>query len=97
MLRQEIWFQILSRHYKRLKILETLGRGACSKSTLAANLSCEEEELDDEWLPYLKESTRDREPLIVMTNRCYITKAGIAELDKRGLPHQNEEMILPKR
>jgi Holliday junction resolvasome RuvABC ATP-dependent DNA helicase subunit len=84
-------------HYKRLRILETLGRGPCSKSTLAANLGCEEEELDDEWLPYLKESTRDRESLVVMTNRCYITEAGIAELDKRNLPHQNEEMILSKR
>jgi hypothetical protein len=44
-------------------------------------------------LPWLIESTADQQSLVVTSNRHYITKAGLQELDKRGIKHRGNDVL----
>jgi Holliday junction resolvasome RuvABC ATP-dependent DNA helicase subunit len=83
--------------YKRLDILTALGQRPLSIDQLCTVAGCEQEELRKYILPWLKESTPDQKPYVVVTNRHYITDEGLAELDKRGISYKNREEVLSKR
>lgn len=78
---------------QRLNILRALGQRPMSINQLCAVASCKEEELRRLILPWLLESTPDQLPYVAVTNRHYITKEGLAELDKRGIEHKGEQVL----
>jgi Holliday junction resolvasome RuvABC ATP-dependent DNA helicase subunit len=78
---------------QRLNILRALGQRPMSVNQLCATASCKEEELKKLILPWLLESTPDQAPYVVTGNRHYITKEGLAELDKRGISHKGDDVL----
>ena len=82
--------------YQRLEILRVLGQRPASINALCAAVGCEDEELRRFILPWLIASTPDQEPYVIVTNRHYITPAGLAELDKRDIEHRPAKDILTK-
>jgi Holliday junction resolvasome RuvABC ATP-dependent DNA helicase subunit len=81
--------------YQRLAVLKALGRKPMSASEICATVGVKEEELKVYIMPWLLEATPDQEPYVVVTNRHYITRVGLEELDKRGIIHRGEK-VLPK-
>ncbi len=74
--------------YKRLAILKALGQGPISAKNLPVVAGVKHEELDKFIMPWLLAATDDQEPMVSVDNRGYcITKAGVAELDKRSIKH----------
>lgn len=70
--------------YQRLNVLKLLVDGPVSKSNLATQVNCKEEELIKYVIPPLLTASKGQPPLINVTNRGYgITDAGILELEKR--------------
>jgi Holliday junction resolvasome RuvABC ATP-dependent DNA helicase subunit len=80
---------------QRLKVLVALGQvGAVSKGRMADYAGCEQEELVKFQMPALLIATPDEPALATVTPKGYaITRAGLAELDKRGIPHRGEEVV----
>lgn len=78
---------------QRLKILEALGQRPRSIDELCIVAQVKEEELKRMILPWLLESTSDQQSLVVTSNRHYITKEGLKELDKRGIKHRGNEIL----
>ena len=75
--------------YKRLAILKALGHGPVAEKRLPIVAGVKQEELDKYIMPWLLEFTDDQEAFVHVTRRGYsLTKAGIAELDKRGITHE---------
>lgn len=74
---------------KRLEVLRALGTGKKSLASLASLVGCKVEELDKFVLPPLMMSRPGIEPLVeVGPGGRFITRAGLEELDRRGIPHQ---------
>jgi Holliday junction resolvasome RuvABC ATP-dependent DNA helicase subunit len=73
--------------YKRRRVLECLGEGPKSREGLCASLNIKDKELRKFVLPWLIESSSDQKALITVSNKHYITPAGLEELDKRGVDH----------
>jgi len=76
---------------QRLAILEALAeRGPIALARLQAVAQVKAEELQKYTLPPLLEATEERDALISVHSRGYfITEAGLAELDRRGIrPHE---------
>jgi len=78
---------------QRLNILRALGQRPMSINQLCATAGCKEDELRRLVLPWLLESTPDQASYIAVTNRHYITKEGLVELDKRGIVHKGEAVL----
>lgn len=75
--------------YQRLDILKALGRSPMSAAQLPFVAQAKEAELQRFILPPLQAVTPDQPmPLITVSSKGYtITPAGLAELDKRGIPN----------
>jgi Holliday junction resolvasome RuvABC ATP-dependent DNA helicase subunit len=83
---------------QRVKILNSLGQRPIPANQLARIACCKDEELRKFIMVPLVCTTPDQpEPLVVIASgRGYcITKAGLKELEKRGLPHKGED-AMPK-
>ena len=78
---------------QRLNILRALGQRPMSINQLCATAGCKEEELKKLVMPWLLEATPDQAPYVATTNRHYITKEGLIELDKRGIAHNGEAVL----
>ena len=75
-------------HETHLKILKALGHGPIAKARIALIAGRKEEEVDRNILPWLLTETDDQAPLIGVSQRGYvITTEGLAELERRGIPH----------
>lgn len=73
----------------RVQILKALGQSPVSSSQLPYVIHVKEEELKRFIMPPLMCRTPDREPLVTVSSRGYtITKGGLDELDKRGIPNR---------
>jgi MoxR-like ATPase len=80
--------------YQRLAILKALGMGPVAEKRLPIIAGVKMEELEKFTLPWLLEATEDQQPFITVTHRGYmITEAGLAELDKRSLPHKGDKAL----
>jgi Holliday junction resolvasome RuvABC ATP-dependent DNA helicase subunit len=68
----------------RLAILTALGQGPMSLSRLAQAAQCDEATCRDRYLPPLT-TPAEGPALVQVSHRHFITEAGLAELDKRGI------------
>jgi Holliday junction resolvasome RuvABC ATP-dependent DNA helicase subunit len=84
--------------YQRLHVITSLGQnGPVSASRMQYVANCKEEELKNFIMPYLMTETKDRPPLVTVTNKGYCaTKEGLKELDKRGISHIGDAALPPK-
>lgn len=81
---------------KRLAVLQSLGQGPCSIEGLESHARCKVEELKKFVLPPMRQFGDGFDPLVTVASRgYYITRAGLGELDMRGLRH-NGESALPR-
>lgn len=81
--------------FRRLKVLKALGQQPVAANRLPTVAGCKIEELEKFILPWLMESTPEQEPLITTSNKGYcITVAGLAELDKRKIAHDEQAFRL---
>ena len=79
---------------KSLKILTALGQGAVSKGRLATEARCGQEELEKYVLPMLmSDLTGDPAFVTICSKGCCLTEAGLAYLNKRGIPNKGAEAI----
>jgi Holliday junction resolvasome RuvABC ATP-dependent DNA helicase subunit len=80
---------------RRLEVLVALGQvGAVSKGRLCDYARCGVEELEKFVMPALLVATPDDPALVAVTNRGYaITRRGLEEMEKRGIPHRGEEVV----
>lgn len=79
---------------QRLDVIKALGKGPIAKNRLCIVANCEKEELINCVLPTMLAATEDQEPLISVSSRGYsITRAGLAELDKRNIKHRGEQAL----
>jgi Holliday junction resolvasome RuvABC ATP-dependent DNA helicase subunit len=80
---------------RRLNVLVALGQiGATSKGRLAHYAQCEEEELVKFQMPALVIATPQDPALVTVTPKGYaITRRGLEELERRGIPHRGEEVV----
>lgn len=73
----------------RVEILKALGQSPVSSAQLPFVVHVKEEELKKFIMPPLLGRTPDQEPMVTVSSRGYtITKAGLDELDKRGIPNR---------
>jgi Holliday junction resolvasome RuvABC ATP-dependent DNA helicase subunit len=78
----------------RVEILRTLGQSPVSSAQLPFVVHVKEDELKKFIMPPLMSRTPDQEPFVTVSSRGYtITKAGLAELDKRGIPNRGLEAM----
>ena len=80
---------------QRLVVLVALGQlGATSKGRMADFAGCGLEELEKFVMPALLVSTPDDPAMVVVTNKGYaVTRRGLEELDRRGIPHRGEAVV----
>jgi Holliday junction resolvasome RuvABC ATP-dependent DNA helicase subunit len=79
--------------YQLVEVLKALGQRPISKNNLLVVTRVRSEELDKMILPPLMEEIDGRPPLVQVTSKGYaITRAGLAELDKRGIPHRGDRV-----
>jgi Holliday junction resolvasome RuvABC ATP-dependent DNA helicase subunit len=81
--------------HRRLNVLVALGQvGATSKGRMADFAGCGLEEMEKFVMPALLVATTEDPAMVVVTNKGYaITRRGLEELDKRGIPHRGEEVV----
>lgn len=80
--------------FKRVDVLRALGQSPVSSSQLPFVIHVKEDELRKFIMPPLMSRTPDTAPLVTVSSRGYtITMAGLAELDKRGIPHRGVEAM----
>lgn len=81
---------------QRIKVLMALGQqGAIPRNRLCHYTQCKEEELVKFVMPPLMTATDNDPALVAVTSKGYsITRAGLNELDLRGIPHKGEESML---
>jgi Holliday junction resolvasome RuvABC ATP-dependent DNA helicase subunit len=86
-IRQEHGIDEFGMTQQRLAILKALAqRGPIALARLQAVAQVKAEELENYTLPPLLEATAERDALIGVSSRGYfITEAGLAELDRRGI------------
>lgn len=79
---------------KELLVLKALGQRPIAKQNLTAPAQCRKEELEKMILPDLLNEIDGRPPLVAITHKgCAITRAGLVELDLRGVPHKGDGVI----
>jgi Holliday junction resolvasome RuvABC ATP-dependent DNA helicase subunit len=77
-----------------VQILTTLGKKPVAKDRLPTLIGVKEAELQKFHLPFLICDTADQPAYITVTSAGYtITRAGLAELDKRGIPHNGSKAL----
>jgi len=75
--------------FKRVEILRALGQNPVSVEQLPFVIHVKKEELKKFIMPPLMSRTPDQEPMVTVSNKGYtITLAGLAELDRRGIPNR---------
>lgn len=80
-------------HSQQLNLLKALGQRPYARNSLVIPASCRIEELEHMILPPLMEHNDEHLPFIASTRRgIAITKAGLVELDKRGISHRGERI-----
>lgn len=81
----------------RVEVLKALGQRPISATQLQYVVHVKEDELRKFIMPPLLARTPDQEPLVTVSTRGYtVTLEGIAELEKRGLPHRGLD-AMPKQ
>lgn len=81
----------------RVEVIKALGQRPISAIQLQYVVHVKEDELRKFVMPPLLARTPDQEPLVTVSTRGYtITLAGIAELEKRDLPHRGLD-AMPKQ
>ncbi len=80
---------------RRLNVLVALGQvGATSKGRLCDYAGCQLEELEKSVMPALLVATPEDPAMVAVTSRGYaVTRRGLEELDRRGIPHRGEEVV----
>jgi Holliday junction resolvasome RuvABC ATP-dependent DNA helicase subunit len=80
---------------QRLNILVALGQlGATSKGRMADFAGCGLDELEKFVMPALLVATTDDPAMVAVTNKGYaITWRGLKELENRGIPHREAEVV----
>lgn len=79
---------------KQIDVLRALGQRPIAQRNLTIPAKCRAEELEKMILPDLIEDVPGRGPLIQITSRGYaLTRAGTAELDKRGIAHNGDDIL----
>lgn len=74
-----------------LKILRALGQGPIARNRISFIAGRKDEEVEKNILPWLLTETEDQPALISVSSKGYvITKDGIAELEKRGIPYNGD-------
>ncbi len=80
--------------HKELLVLKALGQRPIAKQHLTVPAQCRMQELDKMILPLLQNELDGRKPLVAVTNKGYaITRAGLDELDRRGIQHKGDSVI----
>lgn len=75
-------------HEIHLKILKALGQGPIARNRISFVAGRKDEEVEKNILPWLLTETDDQPALVSVSSRGYvITKEGLQELEKRGIPH----------
>lgn len=78
-------------HEIHLKILRALGQGPIARNRISFVAGRKDEEVEKNILPWLLTETDDQPALVSVSSRGYvITKDGIAELEKRGIPYNGD-------
>lgn len=78
-------------HEIHLKILRALGQGPIARNRISFIAGRKDEEVEKNILPWLLTETEDQPALIAVSSKGYvITKDGIAELEKRGIPYDGD-------
>jgi hypothetical protein len=80
---------------QRLNILVALGQlGATSKGRMADFAGCGLDELEKFVMPALLVATTEEPAMVAVTSHGYqITWRGVAELERRGIPHRGPEIV----
>lgn len=82
-------------HEIYLRILKALGQSPISQKRIVNIAGKKKEEVEGFIMPWLLTATEDQPPLVRVTGRGYtITEAGLAELDRRNIPHLGSEATL---
>jgi Holliday junction resolvasome RuvABC ATP-dependent DNA helicase subunit len=81
---------------QRVKALVALGQqGAIPRGRLCHYTQCKEEELIKFVMPPLITATANEPALVAVTSKGYsITRAGLKELERRGIPHQGDKAMI---
>lgn len=78
----------------RVQVLKALGQNPVSANQMQFVINVKEDELRKFIMPPLMARTPDQDPLVTISSRGYtITKAGITELEKRGIPNRGTDAI----
>jgi Holliday junction resolvasome RuvABC ATP-dependent DNA helicase subunit len=78
-------------HEIHLKILRALGQGPIARNRISFVAGRKDEEVEKNILPWLLTETEDQPAFVSVSSRGYvITKDGIAELEKRGIPYDGD-------
>lgn len=78
-------------HETHLRILSALGQGPVARSRMPIVAGRKQEEVERFIMPWLLTTTEDQPALVTVTPKGYtITRAGLAELDKRGISYRND-------
>lgn len=78
----------------RVQVLRSLGQSPISAAQMQFVVNVKEDELRKFIMPPLMARTPDQEPFVTVSSRGYtITKAGLEELDRRGIPNRGIEAI----
>ena len=81
---------------QRIKVLVALGQqGAIPRGRLCHYAQCKEEELVKFVMPALITATDHEPALVAVTSKGYsITRSGLEELTRRGIPHNGDEAVV---
>lgn len=80
--------------YQQVNLLKALGHKPIAANRLSIFAKCRKEELDKIILPPLLDDVEGRGPLIESTSKGFaVTRAGLRELDKRGIDHNGDDII----
>jgi len=78
-------------HEIHLKILRALGQGPIARNRISFVAGRKDEEVEKNILPWLLTETDDQPALVSVSSRGYmITKDGVLELEKRGIPYNGD-------
>lgn len=78
----------------RVQVLRALGQSPVSAAQMQFVVNVKEDELRKFVMPPLMARTPDQEPLVTVSSRGYtITKAGLQELDRRGIPNRGLDAV----
>ncbi len=78
---------------QRLRILKALAKQPLSEERLPSVAGCKIKEAKKFVLPALMDFDEGQEPMVTVTSKGFtITRTGLEELDKRGIPHEGNKV-----